>query len=147
MTATRLVRRPLDAASLLARVADASRGATALFVGPVRETNAGRAVAGLDYEAYEAMAEAELERIEAEVAAAHPGVAIAVEHRLGSLALGEASVVVAVAHAHRGPALDALRLAVEELKRRVPIWKREHYVDGTREWVDPTAAAATPLAR
>ena len=139
MTMPRLVRRPLDAAALLARVAAPSRGATALFVGTVRETNAGRAVSSLDYEAYEAMAEAELARIEAEVAAAHPGVAVAVEHRLGSLALGEASVVVAAAHAHRAPALDALRLLVEELKRRVPIWKREHYADGTREWVDPTA--------
>ena len=81
MSAPRLVRRPLDAAALLARVADPRRGATALFVGTVRATNGGRAVSGLDYEAYEPMAEVELARIEAEVAAAHPGVAIAVEHR------------------------------------------------------------------
>jgi len=143
MTVPRIVRRPLDAAALLARVASPAHGATALFVGTVRGTNAGRAVTGLEYEAYEAMAEAELARIEAEVAAAHPDVALAVEHRLGALALGEASVIVAAAHAHRAPALDALRVTVEELKRRVPIWKREHYADGTREWVDPTAAGAT----
>ena len=141
MTRPRLVRSPLDPAALLARVAAPARGATALFVGTVRETNAGRAVTGLEYEAYEPMAEAELARIEAEAEAAHPGVAVVVEHRLGALGLGEASVVVAAAHAHRAPALDALRLVVEELKRRVPIWKREHYADGTREWVDPTATA------
>ena len=141
MTTARLVRRPIDPAALLARVASPAHGATALFVGTVRETNAGRPVTGLDYEAYEPMAEVELARIEDEAARAYPGVAVAVEHRLGALALGEASVVVAVAHAHRAPACDAMRRVVEELKRRVPIWKREHYADGTREWVDPTAPA------
>jgi molybdopterin synthase catalytic subunit len=72
---------------------------------------------------------------------------VVAEHRLGYLALGEASVAVAVAHPRRGPAFDASRYVVEELKRRVPIWKREHYTDGTREWVDPTRAATTQEAR
>jgi molybdopterin synthase catalytic subunit len=65
---------------------------------------------------------------------------IVVQHRLGELALGETSVAIAVAHPHRAAAFDAARYVIEELKRRVPIWKREHYTDGTREWVDPTAS-------
>jgi molybdopterin synthase catalytic subunit len=76
-----------------------------------------------------------------------PPAAVVAEHRLGYLALGEASVAVAVAHPRRGPAFDASRYVVEELKRRVPIWKREHYTDGTREWVDPTRGAITQEAR
>ena len=67
---------------------------------------------------------------------------IAVEHRLGALSLGEASVAIAVAHPRRAGAYDASRWVIEELKRRVPIWKLEHYLDGTREWVDPTVARA-----
>jgi molybdopterin synthase catalytic subunit len=62
-------------------------------------------------------------------------VALAVEHRVGTLAIGDASVVIAAAHAHRAPALDACRYVVEQLKQRVPIWKRELYVDGSRDWV------------
>jgi molybdopterin synthase catalytic subunit len=66
---------------------------------------------------------------------------IAVEHRIGSLKLGEASIVIAVSHARRAPAMDAQRFLIEEIKKRVPVWKREHYADGTREWVDPTATS------
>jgi molybdopterin synthase catalytic subunit len=84
------------------------------------------------------MAELELHRI-LEEAGERFGVSRAVvEHRLGELVVGEASVAIAVSHAHRAPALDAMRYVIAELKRRVPIWKRELYVDGTREWVDPT---------
>jgi molybdopterin synthase catalytic subunit len=65
-----------------------------------------------------------------------------VEHRLGTLGLGEASVAIAVAHPRRAPAYEASRYVIEELKRRVPVWKREHYADGTRDWVDPTRRPA-----
>jgi molybdopterin synthase catalytic subunit len=116
----------------------------------VRETNDGRPVTGIDYTAYAAMAEREMARIvaEAEARFGTPDGAprVAVEHRVGTLAVGEASVAVAAAHARRAPALDAARYVVEELKRRVPVWKREHYADGTREWLDPTAPAAAPAA-
>ena len=108
------------------------------FVGTVREVNDGRPVQGIEYAAYEAMAERELEQIAREAAAQFGTVHIVVEHRLGSLALGEVSVAIAVAHPHRGAAYEASRFVIEELKRRVPIWKREDYADGTREWVDPT---------
>ncbi len=137
-----IVERPLDPAALLAEVADTANGAALVFVGTVRETNEGRAVTGIDYSAYLPMAERELAAILGEVAEEFGTAHIVVEHRLGTLALGDASVVIAVAHARRAPAYEASRRIIEELKRRVPVWKREHYTDGPREWVDPTRAVA-----
>jgi molybdopterin synthase catalytic subunit len=137
-----IVDRPIDAAALLAEVGDASTGATTLFLGTVRNVNDGRAVSGIEYSAYRAMAERELEAIAREAVERFDTSRVVVEHRLGTLSLGDVSVAIAVAHAHRGPAYDASRYIIEALKRRVPIWKREAYVDGTREWVDPTACAS-----
>ena len=142
---TALVSRPLDPSALLAETGRSANGATLLFVGTVRDTNDGRAVTGIDYTAYAAMAERELEAIASEAADRFGTPDVVIEHRTGSLELGEASVAIAVAHPRRAQAYDASRWIIEELKRRVPIWKREHYADGTREWVDPTATAgATP---
>jgi molybdopterin synthase catalytic subunit len=135
---TRLHRDPIDPMALLRAVARPAHGAILLFVGVVREVNEGREVIGIEYTAYESMAARELQVIGEEAETRFAGVSVAVEHRLGELALEEASVGIAVAHPHRGVAYDASRWIIEELKRRVPIWKREHYVDGTREWVDPT---------
>ncbi|MDB4908463.1 MAG: molybdopterin converting factor [Gemmatimonadetes bacterium] len=140
---TALVTRPLDPAAILAEVQRHANGAALLFVGTVRETNEGRAVSGIDYQAYAGMAERQLELIARDACARFGTPDVVVEHRTGELALGEASVVIAVAHPHRGAAYDASRWIIEELKRLVPIWKREHYADGTREWVDPTRGAAT----
>lgn len=137
-----LVRRPLDPAALLAEVASVANGASIVFVGTVREVNDGRAVSGIEYTAYEAMAGRELEAIAREAVLQFGTDDVVVEHRIGRLALGEASVVIAVAHPHRAEAYDASRFIIEELKRRVPIWKREEYVDGAREWVDPTDVRA-----
>lgn len=134
-----IVTRPLAPATLLAEVAGQGMGATVLFVGTVRDVNDGRAVTGIEYAAYGAMAERELAAIVADAAARFDTSAVVVEHRLGALAVGEASLVIAVAHPHRARAYEASRFVIEEVKRRVPIWKREAYVDGTREWVDPTA--------
>jgi molybdopterin synthase catalytic subunit len=75
------------------------------------------------------------------------GVSLVVEHRTGTLELGDVSVAVAASHAHRAPALDATRYVIEQLKKRVPIWKREHYADGTRDWVDPTFTQTSEPAR
>ena len=138
MPETRLVRRPIRAEALLGEVAANANGAVVLFLGTVREQNDGRAVHGIDYSAYEPMAERELAAIAAEAGADYGVGALVVEHRLGTLGLGEVSVGIAVAHPRRSPALQAMHYVIEELKRRVPIWKREHYADGTREWVDPT---------
>lgn len=139
----RLVRRPIDAAAVLAEVQRDRNGATVLFLGTVRDLNDGAAVTGMDYSAYEAMAEKELGRIVEEASSRFGTEDVVVEHRIGALAVGDVSVAIAVAHPHRGNAFDAARHVIEELKRRVPIWKREHYVDGTREWVDPTAGAGS----
>jgi molybdopterin synthase catalytic subunit len=132
----------LDVAALLARVQHQGAGAATCFVGTVREVNDARAVTGIDYEAYEPMASTELLAIAQEAVHQWPGCRVAIAHRVGSLGLGEASVIIAVAHARRAPALDAQRYCIETLKQRVPIWKREHYVDGAWQWVDPTAVAA-----
>jgi molybdopterin synthase catalytic subunit len=143
---TSLVRRPIDPAALLSEVGRFGNGASVLFIGTVRDINDGRAVTGMEYTAYEVMAERELARIVEEAAIRFETDDVVVEHRLGTLDLGEASVAIAVAHAHRARAFDAARYVIEQLKNRVPIWKLEHYVDGTREWVDPTATPAGSIA-
>jgi molybdopterin synthase catalytic subunit len=130
-----IVERPLNACDLLEEVANHRNGATVLFVGTVREENDGAAVSGLDYSAYRDMAERELSDIVNEAAERFKTPDIVVEHRIGTLDLGEASVAIAVAHPHRGNAYDASRYIIEELKKRLPIWKREHYVSGKTEWV------------
>jgi len=141
-----IVREPIDLLALMARVQDAGVGAVATFVGTVREHNDGRAVSGIDYEAYEPMATRELERVLAEAQVQWPSVRCAVVHRVGTLTVGEASVAIACADARRAPSMDTMRFVIETLKVRVPIWKREHYVDGTREWVDPTRAATAEVS-
>jgi molybdopterin synthase catalytic subunit len=137
---TGLVDREIDGQALLREVAATGNGATVLFLGTVRDINDGRAVTGIDYTAYDVMAARELQAIAAEASGRFGTSSIAIEHRLGTLRLGDISVAIAVAHPHRASAYDASRYIIEDLKRRVPIWKREHYADGTREWVDPTSA-------
>lgn len=133
---TAIVDRPIDVAALLSEVANVRHGATVLFVGTVRETNEGSAVSGLDYSSYAGMAEQELAAIALEAAERWDPSDIVVEHRIGTLELGDASVAIAVAHPHRGEAYEASRYVIEELKKRLPIWKREHYLDGRSEWVN-----------
>ncbi len=135
-----LVDRPIEPTDLLAEVARTSNGATVLFVGTVREVNEGRSVVGIEYSAYRSMAECEMAEIVGEASQRFGTRNIVLEHRLGILGLGEASVAIAVAHPHRGLAYDASRFIIEQLKLRVPIWKLEHYVDGTREWVAANSA-------
>ena len=137
-----VVTHALDIGALLDEVADATRGATALFVGTVRSVNDGREVIGIEYSAYESMAEREMSAVLTEAEAMNEGVVLVAEHRIGRLQVGEASIAIAAAHAHRGRALDALRYAIDEVKKRAPIWKREIYADGSETWVDPTQAAA-----
>ncbi|MES2521137.1 MAG: molybdenum cofactor biosynthesis protein MoaE [Gemmatimonadota bacterium] len=139
-----VVHDPIGTAELIARVQHAGIGAVSLFLGTVRDLNDGRAVSGMEYEAYMGMADSELRAIAGEPCASDPGLVVAVEHRVGTLAIGDVSVAIACAHAHRAPAMDAARYIIDELKRRVPIWKQEHYLDGERVWIDPTAPARTP---
>lgn len=132
---------PVDLGALVAAVSHAGAGAVATFLGVVRDVNEGEGVAGIDYEAYAPMADRELGAILAEAESRWPDVRAAATHRTGYLGVGEPSVAVAVSSPHRGPAFDACRYVVEELKRRVPVWKREHYVDGRRAWVDGRVTA------
>lgn len=136
-----IVTRPIEPARLLEEVSAEANGAAILFVGTVRDVNDGRAVSGIEYSAYEAMAERELALIVREACVRADTEHVVVEHRIGALALGEASVAIAVGHPHRGPAYDASRYIIEELKKRLPVWKREAYADGTREWVRAHEAA------
>ena len=137
-----VVTHALDIDGLLREVADARRGATALFVGTVRSANEGREVTAIEYSAYESMAEREMSTVLTEAEAMNEGVVLVAEHRIGRLEVGEASIAIAAAHEHRARALDALRYAIDEIKKRAPIWKRELYADGTESWVDPTHVAA-----
>jgi molybdopterin synthase catalytic subunit len=132
---TALIDRAIDLGALVAEVWSIRNGATILFVGTVRDMNNGRLITAMDYSAYTSMAERELADIAAEAAAKFQTEDIVVEHRVGTLGLGDASVAIVVAHPHRAEAYEASRYVIEQLKQRVPIWKLEHYTDGTREWV------------
>ena len=132
-----LTRAPIDLGALVAAVAGPERGGLASFLGTVRNHHEGRPVQGIEYTAYEPMAEAECQRIVGEAHARWP-VRTALQHRLGALMVGDVAVLVVAAGAHREEAFSACRYIIEELKRRVPIWKRERYADGTEEWVDST---------
>jgi len=141
-----LVRAPIDAVALVRAVSNPGNGAVILFLGAVRQVNDGRAVTGIDYAAYEGMALRELQAIADEGAERFETADVVVEHRLGELQVEEISVGIAVGHPHRDAAYGLSRWVIEELKRRVPIWKREHYADGTREWVDPSGHASVGSA-
>jgi molybdopterin synthase catalytic subunit len=125
----------LDLALLIAAVRDRGAGGLVTFVGYVRETSDDhRAVTGLSYEAHRELALAEMRTIGAEASTRFGPARVAIAHRVGELAIGEAAVAIAVASAHRGVAFDACEYAIDELKRRVPIWKKEHYVAGDAAW-------------
>lgn len=125
----------IDPAAVLAEVGAPQHGAVILFLGVVRDHNEGRAVVSIRYEAYEAMAERVLAETAAEAAARTPGVRIAAVHRVGELRVGEVSLAVAVSSAHRAEAFDTARDLLEEIKRRLPVWKDERYAGGERRWV------------
>ena len=118
----------------LAAVTNRAAGASVLFLGTVRDRHDGREVAGIDYSAYEPMAERALARIAAELEAATPGLRVEIVHRLGALTVGEASVAIAASSPRRDVAREAVRVALERVKSEVPIWKRERYVDGGAVW-------------
>jgi molybdopterin synthase catalytic subunit len=125
---------PLDAEEVARRVADPSCGAVVLFAGTVRDSHRGRPVERITYSAYRAMAETRIREIARRLESRNPGARVAIVHRLGTLAVGETSVVIAVASPHREAAYAANREALERLKTEVPIWKREHYAGGESRW-------------
>ena len=128
---------PLDLTALLAEIAAPERGGIVTFLGLVRDHHDGRRVLRLEYSAYAPMAEAECARIVADAEGQWP-VRVALRHRVGLLQVGDSAVAIAAAAEHRAQAFEACRYLIEELKRRVPIWKKEVYADGSAQWVDPT---------
>ena len=136
-----LVHRAIDVPGLISAATRADCGALAVFLGTTRDHHEGRKVVSLAYEAYEPMALAALEVLEREALERFEVAACRVVHRLGEVPTGEASVAVVVAAAHRASAFDACRWTMDELKRRVPIWKKERFQGGDEGWVE-----GTPLA-
>jgi len=128
-----LTRHRLAVADLLAEVQSPERGGTCVFLGTVRN-DAG--VTGIDYSAYEAMANQEIERILAEAHERWPEARVMLQHRLGVIPAGEASIAIAAAAPHRDAAFAACRHVIEEVKQRLPIWKKELRGDGSEQWVE-----------
>ena len=128
---------PLDPETLIGAVKSDAHGAVVTFLGTTRATSPGdpRPVAALEYEAYDAMAVAEMEAIAREAEDRYGPIAIAIVHRTGRVELGEPSVAVVVAAPHRGTAFDACRYVIDALKSRVAVWKREIYRDGDADWI------------
>lgn len=132
---------PIDCTAVLASVQTTQAGAVVLFLGTVREFTRGRQTLALVYDAYPAMALKSMAELADEAAARWPLSKVTIVHRLGRLELGDVSVAVAVSSPHRGDAFEAGRFLIDRLKEVVPIWKQEHWSDGTTEWVHPGTPA------
>ncbi len=131
-----VVDRPISASSLAERVGSDEDGAVVCFEGRVRTRNRGREVVRLHYDAYPEMADEMLRDIAAEAARLHSAGSVAVFHRTGTLEIGQVSVAIAVSAMHRSDAFEAARYVIEQVKVRLPVWKREEYRDGSSEWLD-----------
>jgi molybdopterin synthase catalytic subunit len=140
----RFSREPIDVAALRAMLADPACGGYAAFEGWVRDHNEGQRVRRLEYEAYETLAVREAERIIAEAVTRFGVAHAACAHRVGDLAVGDLAVWVGVSAPHRDEAFRACRYIIDEIKHRLPIWKKEHYVSGDSGWVNCERCAAAP---
>ena len=132
--AFRLSDQPLDMAAVVAEVADERAGGIALFAGTTRIHSRGRTVQHLEYEAYEGMAEQVMEELAIDLTRQYELCKVAIAHRVGTVGIGETSVVIAVSAPHRGDALAACKDAIDRLKETVPLWKKEVY-EGGEEWI------------
>ncbi|TWT58398.1 Molybdopterin synthase catalytic subunit [Thalassoglobus neptunius] len=141
-----LVDQPIDVSVVQEFVTTRSAGAVVLFLGTVREMTGERQTVALDYQAYPEMAVAKMQEIASEAKEKWPIQKVALIHRTGRLELAEASVVVGVSTPHRGDSFAAGQFLIDELKVRVPVWKRENWVDGTTEWVHPGADSGLPAS-
>jgi len=127
----------IDVGALL-NEARPSDGGVCVFLGVVRNENEGRATVSIEYQAYGPMAEAEMARIARQIEREWPRTRVTMIHRAGSLGIGEVSVAIVATSPHRAEAFEACRAAIDRIKTRVPIWKKEFHPDGSSEWVDPT---------
>ncbi|MDB6165623.1 MAG: thiF [Lacunisphaera sp.] len=137
---------PIDPAALQARLTGPAAGALTIFEGRVRNHHLGRPVTHLDYEAFDELAQTEGEAIVNETESIYSGVKVLCVHRTGSLQIGEAAVWIGVSSAHRQAGFAACRHVIEELKLRLPIWKKEHHADGPSEWINCSAEVTGPVA-
>ena len=137
-----LTRDPIEPADVLARVGHDEDGAAVLFLGTVRNHADDRPVNGITYEVYEEMAAPVLAEIAREAAEILGTDRLAVVHRVGELTVGEHSVAIATSSPHRAQAYESSRYVIEEIKKRLPVWKKEHYKDGRAEWVEGTTPQA-----
>lgn len=135
-----LVSDPIESNALVEYVRGPDSGAIVLFLGTVREFTQGRRTLWLDYEAYPEMALTQMRELANEACSRWPLSRLAIVHRLGRLELTETSIAIAVSSPHRKEAYEASQYLIDELKIRVPIWKKEHWDDGTVEWVHPGAS-------
>ncbi len=135
-----LTEQAIDVGQLLAAVASHGNGGTVVFLGTVRSSAEDGDVQAIEYSAYREMAEPELGRIVAEALTQWPGARIVLQHRLGLVPVGEASLVIAASAPHRADAYAASRFVIEEVKRRAPIWKKERLASGTARWVEGRSA-------
>jgi molybdopterin synthase catalytic subunit len=126
---------PISADSVLPLVTRDEHGAIALFLGTVRDHNDGRPVQGVNYEAYTEMAQRVLRQIVEEAHSKSQSLSIAAVHRIGELKVGDVSIAIAVSSAHRAEAFEGCRYVIEEVKKRVSIWKEERYVTGESAWL------------
>jgi molybdopterin synthase catalytic subunit len=131
----RVTGEPIGIDEAVGFVADPAAGGTCVFLGTVRDHSASGGVTGLTYEAWEELAVRRLEELGEELFATWPLRRVALLHRFGELAVGDASVAIAVSAGHRAEAFEACRHAIERLKQDVPIWKKEHLVSGESSWV------------
>jgi molybdopterin/thiamine biosynthesis adenylyltransferase/molybdopterin synthase catalytic subunit/rhodanese-related sulfurtransferase len=137
-----LTANPIDSAALQARLTSPEAGALTIFEGRVRNHHLGQPVTKLEYEAFDDMARVEGEAITAETERIYPGTKVLCVHRTGTLTIGEAAVWIGIASAHRQAGFAACRHVIEEIKLRLPVWKKEHHPGGAAEWVNCTAEAA-----
>jgi molybdopterin synthase catalytic subunit len=135
MTHVAMVREPIDTHRVLSHIKRPEDGAAIVFEGVVRDNTRGRKTLYLDYEAYEEMALQQMKELATQALETFKVREVAIVHRLGRLQIGETSVLIVVASAHRGPAYEASRWLIDTLKRTVPIWKKEYFVDGA-VWAD-----------
>ena len=140
----RVTDKPIDLQELVNYVSDPAAGAIATFIGTTRNNNEGRRVIALDYDGYSEMAEKELVRIGDDAKTKWPICKMAIVHRLGPVQITEASVIIAVSAGHRDAAFAACRFAIEEIKKTVPIWKKEVY-EGGEIWIG--TQTGQPLTR
>ena len=140
---TYLTRTPILVDQLLAEVSSPELGGTCAFLGTVRNGPEEHGVAAIEYSAYDEMVDAELGRIVSEARERWPRARASVRHRIGKIPAGEASIAIVVAAPHRAQAFEACRYVIEEIKRRVPVWKKEVRLDGTAVWVDPSGRPTT----